>query len=128
MPDLRDPAVVYACYQEETGESGTYHLQGYIELKYAYSMQGVKGLVKGLRGAHLEPRRGTADEARDYCRKPGGWGFYEHGEFRGNARRFDHLDDFETWAILENCHKGEGDFCNKPMLKCILIHEKLLMQ
>ena len=43
----------------------------------------VKNLLPQLEGAHFEPRRGTRDQARDYCRKAetkvdGPW---EHGAF-----------------------------------------------
>lgn len=51
----------------ETGESGTEHFQGYIEMIKTVSMVAMK-LILGVR-VHLEPRRGTAEQARDYCCK-----------------------------------------------------------
>lgn len=61
------PHVRYGVWQLETGENGTLHFQGYLELDVP---QRITGLTKhGLSGAHLEPRRGSRDQARDYARK-----------------------------------------------------------
>lgn len=75
------PVVRYAIYQEEIGESGTYHFQGYIELNRALRLAGMKRLIPK---AHFEPRRGTREEARDYCRKRDETylaGPYEYGDW-----------------------------------------------
>lgn len=92
IPDLRDDRIKYACFQEETGETGTHHIQGYLELRHPLSLTGVRNLTQncGLDGAHFEPRRGTAEQARDYCRKPGGWGFQELGTFTGMQKEKRH--------------------------------------
>lgn len=60
--------VRYVIYQEELGESGTHHFQGYIELSSPMRISQLKAFP-GLERAHFEMRRGTRDEARDYCRK-----------------------------------------------------------
>lgn len=62
----------YLIWGRETGESGTSHLQGYIELppeRRGKTLQGVKQLLGGR--AHVEPRRGPAASAANYCRKDG---------------------------------------------------------
>lgn len=64
-----DPRVRYLCFQHETGEGGTPHLQGYVEFRAPTRRAGAKTLL-GTPRVHLEPRRGTRTEARDYCRKP----------------------------------------------------------
>lgn len=83
-PETNDIAwpdcVRYAIWQRESGEAGTHHLQGYVELRKPARLSGVRDLVPR---AHWEPRRGTRDQARDYCRKQdtrvdGPW---EHGDF-----------------------------------------------
>lgn len=56
----------YLVYGKEVGESGTRHLQGYIELAKRYRFTQVKTLLPGY---HLETRRGTAQEASEYCQK-----------------------------------------------------------
>ncbi len=56
-------------YQGEVGESGTPHLQGYVEFA---SAQRFAACVKILGGrAHLEVRRGTQQQNIDYCSKEG---------------------------------------------------------
>lgn len=57
----------YLVYQLELGESGTPHLQGYIEFTRPWRFNRVKNLISDR--CHLEPRRGTRTEARDYCMK-----------------------------------------------------------
>lgn len=56
----------YHTYGKEIGEQGTQHLQGYIEFSNVKRLAGVKKLIPR---AHWEQRRGTREEARDYCRK-----------------------------------------------------------
>jgi len=60
---------VYLVYQYERGESGTPHLQGYFRFKSRRSFKAIRDLVvaKGLRGIHLELRRGTIEQAIEYC-------------------------------------------------------------
>jgi len=69
MPDVdleADHRVVYYCFQEEIGEEGTPHLQGYVEFKRNLTMGEVSKLMPT---AHLEVRRGTQEEAIAYCSK-----------------------------------------------------------
>lgn len=61
-------SVKYAIWQRERGESGTEHLQGYVELSRVFRLGAVKRLL-GSDRIHLEPRRGSREQARDYCRK-----------------------------------------------------------
>lgn len=61
-----DPAR-YIVYQQEVGANGTPHLQGYIQFTKRKRLGGVKQCL-GSR-AHCEPRRGTHEQARDYCTK-----------------------------------------------------------
>lgn len=56
----------YVCWQLERGESGTPHLQGYIELSTACRLAAMRSW---LPGAHFETRKGTRDQARAYCQK-----------------------------------------------------------
>lgn len=63
--------VSYAVYQLELADSGTPHLQGYLELTTKCIMTTAKNIIKkaGYDGAHLQARAGTAEQARQYCMK-----------------------------------------------------------
>ena len=58
----------YICFQREVGQQGTPHLQGYLEANKRIRITGLKKF-QGLQTAHFEKRRGTREEARDYCLK-----------------------------------------------------------
>lgn len=64
-----DPSIVKSCwYQEEMGESGTHHFQGYIELLSRRTLASMKTL-DGFETAHLEIRRGSQAQAIAYATK-----------------------------------------------------------
>ncbi len=105
-----DPRVRYCVFQEEKGEDetrgqNTVHYQGYVELKNAQRFAAMHLLIPR---AHWEKRRGTRDQARDYCmkeetRQAGPW---ECGEFKSQqGTRTDLLDAIataqETWSIAD---------------------------
>lgn len=69
----------------EIGESGTPHLQGYVEFENARALGGVKKII-GSR-AHLESRKGSARQAVDYCKKDGD--FFEKGVMNNQGNRSD---------------------------------------
>lgn len=93
--DWLPKGVRYAVYQLELGDNLTHHYQGYLELARSQRMSWVKKLP-GLERAHLEIRRGTREQARDYCMKDesrveGPW---EYGNFAtgGQGKRTDVLE------------------------------------
>nr|QGF19391.1 replication associated protein [Antarctic circular DNA molecule] len=59
----------YLIYQEEIGESGTPHYQGYVEFKSKTRITAIKKLGLPWNVCHLEVRRGTQEEAIAYCTK-----------------------------------------------------------
>lgn len=64
----------YAVVADEWGEGGTPHHQGYVEFTNCVTLSTLKVLIpKG----HYEGRRGTAQQASDYCKKDGN--FVEEG-------------------------------------------------
>lgn len=67
--------VKYLIFGKEIAETGTPHLQGFIQFKTDKSLKQVTTL---LPGSHCEPTRGTACQAADYCKKDGD--FYEYGK------------------------------------------------
>lgn len=56
----------YLIAAHEVGASGTPHLQGYLELERQWRFNALKAKIPR---AHIEPRKGTAKQADDYCRK-----------------------------------------------------------
>lgn len=88
---LSGPRVRYACFQREMGSLGTPHLQGYFELRRARALSSVRLMFPRI---HAEPRRGTRDQARDYCRKSatavaGTWEEFGDWEAGGQGARND---------------------------------------
>ena len=84
----------YHIFGYERGEEGTPHLQGYIHLKSASTLSAMK---KRMPRAHWEPRRGTVDQAVEYCKKEG---------------------DFEEFGIKPMSQKEKGE-CNVQRWKRI---------
>ena len=62
--------IVHCVVGREVGANGTPHLQGYVEFLNRKRMGGVKRIVMFGR-SHLEPARGTPEQAGGYCRKDG---------------------------------------------------------
>ena len=90
--------VRYLVMGREVGETGTPHLQCYLEL-------GIKERLTWLRAnvnarAHYELRRGPREAARDYCMKDGEW--IEFGEWREEERG--RRRDIET--MVEQASQG----------------------
>lgn len=63
---LDGQVVSYLIYGREVGESGTPHLQGYLETSTKVSFRTVKDLMPT---AHLEKARGSLQSNRTYCTK-----------------------------------------------------------
>jgi len=61
--------VRYCRWQLEVGETGTLHIQGYLELFKQQTIVWVRNQVAGLELAHLDARAGTAQQADAYCSK-----------------------------------------------------------
>jgi len=62
----RTDGIRYITYQLELGENGTTHVQGYIIFTNRRRLKGVQDTIQK---AHWEIRRGSHEEARDYCGK-----------------------------------------------------------
>lgn len=91
-PKWDDNVRYVVCQLEETKE-GKQHFQGYIELRTCMRWFAIKEKYL-TEDAHMEPRMGTRDQARDYCRDPEkrveGTEVYEWGEWiKGQGHRSD---------------------------------------
>lgn len=79
--------VQYMVFGYEIGESGTPHLQGFMQLKSRKTFQQVKGILGNQPHIEMKSRNSTAKQAADYCKKDGN--FVEFGELIGQGRRTD---------------------------------------
>ena len=88
--------VSYHIFAKEVGESGTPHLQGYIEFENPRATgSGWKNLKKLMGECHFESRRGTAHQASDYCMKDKDAVVFKFGEISRQGARTD-------WAQATN--------------------------
>lgn len=69
LADAVGPKVRYICWGAEVAETGTPHLQGYIELHSVSRISGFKKMSAPFQRMHLELRRGSREQAREYCMK-----------------------------------------------------------
>lgn len=104
-----DPKVVYLVYGKEVGEEkATPHLQGYLHLDVSTRFNAVKRLLPDA--CHLEPRRGTVDQAIDYCMKDED--YVEHGKRPRQGKRNDlveikaRLDNGDSEETIADNHFG----------------------
>lgn len=94
-----DGRVQYGIWQLESGESGTRHIQGYLEFKKRIRFAIVRTLLFGR--AHVERRRGTQAQAQAYCQKddtrvsgPYSWGTpFEQGKRSDVALTMERIRD-----------------------------------
>lgn len=69
--------VDYLVFGFEIGQSGTPHLQGFIQCKHPISLRRIKEIL-GTVTAHVESRKGSVLSAIQYCKKDGK--FFEQGD------------------------------------------------
>lgn len=86
--DKKNFPIRYMIYGCEIGKESTPHLQGYLELHTTQRISYLKKLI-GFERGHFEPRKGTREQARNYCMKDGT--FYEFGDWNagGQGKRND---------------------------------------
>ncbi len=87
----------YAVLQKEQGEAGTPHYQGYVEFTNTLRFNAVRNLFD--KKPHIEKRRGTREQARDYCKKLEGR-LEEPVELGEWTLQQGHRTDLETAAAL----------------------------
>lgn len=88
----------YLIYGKETGESGTYHYQGYCRFPHPVSTGRVSRL---LTRAHIERAKGSPKQNIDYCSKSGD--IVEHGERPSTTK----IDKKQQWLrIIQYAEEG----------------------
>jgi len=88
----------YIIIGRERGENNTPHLQIYLELHKPLSFKTLK--KKFFPRAHLEPSRGSREQARDYCKKEH---YHEYGVFELTQGK---RNDFSIALSLLNSNTG----------------------
>lgn len=77
----------FVCQLEQAPDTGMLHVQGFVHFQHARRLSTVKHwcAVVNFNGAHLEPMRGTPQQAWDYCTKDESRvaGPYLHGDRPG---------------------------------------------
>lgn len=92
-------SIKYSIVQlEKSPETGALHFQGYIEMPKPMRFGAIKKLLK-CESAHLEARKGTPQQAADYCRKEDSRfdGPWELGELTKQGQRY------VTLLLLRSC-------------------------
>jgi len=100
VSQLKVYARYYVCGAEQGSDRGTPHYQGYVYFQHACTMQRVKQL---LPRAHLEPQRGTCNQAIEYCKKDG-----EYDEWGDQPEQGGGKTQREKWRLLIELAEG-GD-------------------
>lgn len=108
--------ITYIVFGHEIGEEGTPHLQGYFEVSYRVDL-GVLKTWPGFARAHFEPRKGTQQQAVDYCKKADN-DWFECGKlatYRPGTRR--DLDDARRLAAEEGM-RAVAPWANLQQIRC----------
>ena len=109
----------YVCYGKEVAPTtGTPHLQGYIQMREAKTLQAMKATM-GSR-YHLEMRQGTVKQAIDYCKKDGD--FTEHGRITLREAKEDCWGD-----CIKLAESGELATIKEEYPRIFLTHFKTIM-
>lgn len=121
--------VRYIVFGKEIGSNAcTPHLQGYIYMTGKFTMQAMKARILALKRSHLEPRRGSHEEARSYCMKEGD--VFEKGippKSSSNNSSSISVSKLNSKRLYDLAEEGEISIYSIPTLykaKCILMNEQ----
>lgn len=108
---VEDRAEYLIVGEEVCPDTGKVHYQGYVEFPNPIGLGGLKKLFD--KTTHFEPRRGTQQQAREYCMKDGK--YQEFGEF--TEHKPGKRTDLEK--VLELIDEGKADHEIIPELTSI---------
>lgn len=77
--------VIYIVLAKEVGTKGTRHIQGFVQFEHKRTVKGLKKMYG--KNIHWERRKGTPQQAADYCKKTNV--FWERGTLAGQGVRND---------------------------------------
>ena len=113
-------SIEYFVFGRETGEEGTPHLQGYLQLNKKQTLKWLKKHIH--KTAHWEIMRGTPKQASDYCKKDGD--FVEVGELPETAAAVGGAGNKKRWVeAYEKASQGKFDEID-PQIR-IMYHRTL---
>lgn len=96
QPKYDDGKCRYICWGvERCPTTGREHWQGFVIFNRTHRVPGAKSILSAGDGCHLEQRRGTRQQAIDYCRKGGD--FFESGRLEMYSQK--ELLDFNIKEI-----------------------------
>lgn len=87
--------VPYLVFGREVGANGTPHLQGYVDFGRRVRFNAAKDYIGA--NAHIEIKRGTPQQAADYCKKDGD--FEEFGDLKKQQGKRTDWDRFTEWVV-----------------------------
>ena len=80
----------YILLGREVGEQGTPHIQGYVEFENSKRLTTLKKINPRI---HWEPRKGTQEQAIEYCKKDNRWEEYGKKKEQGQRKDLDAIKD-----------------------------------
>ena len=99
----------YLVFGREIGESGTPHLQGYVDFGTTKRFSTAKGHIG--QNAHIDVKRGKPEQAADYCKKDGD--FEEFGSLTGGQGRRNDWKEFIQWVELIGRVPSQRELCRE---------------
>lgn len=108
----------YGIYGKETGEEGTFHLQGYVYFENARHFKKVKEYIPR---AHIEVAKGSPEQNVTYCSKQGD--IVEYGDRPVQGRR---NDISEAYKVVKETSKMKAVVETMPTFQAIKCAEAYL--
>lgn len=114
-------AINYACWDEEIGDNGNLHLHLFISLENPVSFS---SMVKKFRGAHIQPKKGSAYFAMNYIKKPEGLTLQGAEKSHTQTKKMLELGSFD--AIKEKgLYDKNGTLIAKQKLEKVPINQRI---
>ena len=118
---MRNADCAYMLFGRERGDEGTPHLQGYVQFKTEKSLKQLKTMMPR---AHVEARKGTIQQAVDYCKKDGD--FEEFGVKPKMPKEKGEGEKARWKRAREKAEEGDEEWLAENEPRLWLLHESTL--